>query len=96
MELVGDMGHVESRFGLIGNSVSVGVKKVHDLNQMCRRLRNHFGRTRWYSYVMMLKRKLVLVRLVRVIILTQDRCTVCTEHTIGSENILDTPAGTSR
>ena len=25
------------------------------------------------------------------VILTQDRCTVCTEHTIGSENILDAP-----
>ena len=25
------------------------------------------------------------------VILTQDRCTVCTERTIGSENILDAP-----
>jgi len=28
------------------------------------------------------------------VILTQDRCTVCTEHTIGSEIILDAPEGT--
>ena len=29
-------------------------------------------------------------------ILTQDRCTVCTERTIGSEIILDAPDGTPR
>jgi hypothetical protein len=26
----------------------------------------------------------------------QDRCTVCTEHTIGSENVLDAHNGTAR
>jgi hypothetical protein len=31
-----------------------------------------------------------------VLILTQDRCTVCAEHSIGSEIILDTPDGTLR
>ena len=31
----------------------------------------------------MLKWKLVLVRLEIVLILTQDRCMVCVEHTIG-------------
>ena len=31
-----------------------------------------------------------------VLILTQDRCTVCAEHTVGSENILDKPDGTPR
>ena len=30
------------------------------------------------------------------VILTQDRCTVCTERTIGLEIILDAPEGTSR
>ena len=29
-------------------------------------------------------------------ILTQDRCTVCAERTIGSEIILDAPDGTTR
>ena len=28
-----------------------------------------------------------------VLILTQDRCTVCVEHTIGSEIVLDAPDG---
>ena len=32
----------------------------------------------------------------KVLILTQDRCTVFAEHTIGWEIILDTPDGTSR
>ena len=50
MELLGDVGHVESR----------------------------------------------LVRLETVQILTQDRCTVCAERTIGSEIILDARNGTPR
>jgi hypothetical protein len=29
-----------------------------------------------------------------VLILTQDRCTVCTKHTIGSETVLHAPDGT--
>jgi hypothetical protein len=35
--------------------------------------------------------KLVLVHLEIVLILTQDRCTVCSERTIGSEIVLDAP-----
>ena len=31
-----------------------------------------------------------------VLILTQDRCTVCVECTIGSEIVLDAPVGTPR
>ena len=31
-----------------------------------------------------------------VLILMQDRCTVCVEHTIGSEIVLDAPDGTPR
>jgi hypothetical protein len=36
------------------------------------------------------------VRLEIVLILTQDRCTVCAEHTIGSEIIFGAPDGTPR
>ena len=32
----------------------------------------------------------------KVLILTQDRCMVCVEHTIGWEIILDAPDGTPR
>jgi hypothetical protein len=49
MELLGDVGHVESCFSLFGDSVSVGARLVHGLRQMYHQLRNHFGRTRWYS-----------------------------------------------
>jgi hypothetical protein len=37
---------------------------------------------------------LVLVYLEIVLIVTQDRCTVCVERTIGSKIVLDTPDGT--
>ena len=39
---------------------------------------------------------LVLVGLEIVLILTQHRCTVCAEHTTGSEIIMDVPDGTPR
>jgi hypothetical protein len=57
MELVGDMGHVESCFGPFRDSVSVSVSEINvlGLRQTYHRLWNHFGRTRWYSYVMRLE-----------------------------------------
>ena len=45
---------------------------------------------------MRLKWKLVSVSLEIVLMLSQDRCTVCVEHIIGSKIILDTPDGTPR
>ena len=42
------------------------------------------------------KWKLILVYLEIVLILTQDRCTVCDEGNIGSEIVLDAPDGTPR
>jgi hypothetical protein len=60
------------------------------------RLRNRFGRTRWYSKVMRLKWKLDSVSLEILLILMQDRCTFCAKRTIGSEIVLDTPDGTAR
>jgi hypothetical protein len=49
ISLLGVMGHEESRFGLFGDSVSIGARYVHDLRQTYHTLRNHFGCTRWYS-----------------------------------------------
>ena len=46
--------------------------------------------------MMMLKWKLVSVLLEIVLILTQDRCMVCVEHTIGLEIILYAPDETPR
>ena len=49
MELLADVCHTESHFGLFGDSVSFGARKVHGLRLMHDRLRNSFGRTHWYS-----------------------------------------------
>ena len=49
MELLGDVGHVESSFGPLGDSVSIGARKVHGLLQTYHRLINHFGRIQWNS-----------------------------------------------
>jgi hypothetical protein len=49
MELLGDVGHVESCFGTFGDSVSVRARFVRGLRQTYHRLRNHFPRTRRYS-----------------------------------------------
>jgi hypothetical protein len=45
MELLGDVGHVESRFSPFGDNVNIGARYVHGLRQTYHRLRNHFGRT---------------------------------------------------
>jgi hypothetical protein len=42
MELLGDVGHVESLFFLFGDNVSVGVRLVHGLRQTYHRLRKSF------------------------------------------------------
>jgi hypothetical protein len=42
MELLCDVGHVESRFGLFGDSVSVGARKVHGWHQTHDRLGKSF------------------------------------------------------
>ena len=39
---------------------------------------------------------LILVRLDTVLVSVQDRCMVCTKHTIGSEIIFDALDGTPR
>jgi hypothetical protein len=87
---------VEVHFSPIGDSVGVCARQVHGLCQTYLRLRNHFGRTRWYSLVTRLKRKLVSVHLETMLVLVQDRCTVCAERTTGSEIILDAHDETAR
>ena len=69
---------------------------LYDLCQTYHRLRNHFGNTQWCFKVMRLKWKYVLVYLEIVLILAQDRCTVCAKCTIGLEIVLDAPGGTPR
>ena len=96
MELLGCTGQVEARFSPFGDCVDLNARLMHGLRQMHYRLRNHFGCTRWYSDVMWVKWILVLVHLQIVLVSTQDRSTVCTERTIGSEISLDAPDGTPR
>ena len=45
MELLGDVGHVESFFDPFGDSVSASARKVPGMPQTYHRLKNHFGRT---------------------------------------------------
>jgi hypothetical protein len=49
IEVLGDVGHMESCFGPFGDSVSVHARLVHSLRQTGPRLRNLFGHIRWYS-----------------------------------------------
>jgi hypothetical protein len=41
VELLGDVGHVESHMFLFGDTVSVGARLMHDLRQMYHQLRMH-------------------------------------------------------
>ena len=86
------------KWNLVSVCLEIVLVSVQDRCTVCalwyRWLRNHFGRTQWYSYVMRLKWKIVLVYLKIVLMLTQDRCTVCVEQV--SEIILNAPDGTPR
>jgi hypothetical protein len=96
MELVSDVGRVESRFSPFGDSVSVSARSEHGLHRTYNRHRNHFGRSRSDSYVTRPKWKLGSVRFGIVLLLMQDWCLVCTKCSKGIEIILDTLEGTPR
>jgi hypothetical protein len=42
MELLGNLDHVESCFGLFVDSANLDARLVYGLRQECHRLRNHF------------------------------------------------------
>ena len=94
MVLLRDVGLVEACFGPFGDSVNLGARLVHNLRRMYHKHGNHFGHIRWHSNVMLVKWKLFLVYLEIVLISGQYRGTLCAEHTIGPEIILDAPDGT--
>jgi hypothetical protein len=96
MVRLGDEAQVVACLGPFGDCVIVGARQVHGLRQMYHRLRIHFGRTRWNSYVMWVMWNLVLVYLETVSVLVQDRCMVGAKATVGSKIILDAPDGTPR
>jgi hypothetical protein len=86
----------EAHYDPFGDSYNFGARKVHGLHQMYHGPGNYFWHTRWYSYVMYVKWKVVSVYLEIVLVRTQDSCMVCAEGTIGLEIILHTPDGTPR
>jgi hypothetical protein len=45
MELLGDVGHVEARFGIFGDSANLDTRNVHGLRITYQRLKNRFGHT---------------------------------------------------
>jgi hypothetical protein len=96
MELVTDVGRVESRFSPFGDSVSVSARLEHGLLRTYHRQRNCFRRSRSDSYVMRLKWNLDSVRLEIVLLLMQDWCSVCVECAVGSKIVLEAPDGTPR
>jgi hypothetical protein len=51
MVLLGVEAQVQGRFDLFGDGAHLGTRLVHSLRQMFHRLRNRFGRTRWYTKV---------------------------------------------
>ena len=96
MVLLGDEAQVEAQFGPFGDSANFDARQVHDLRQTYHRLKNQFGHTRWNSQVMWIMWNLISVYLVIVLVLVQDTCMVCAEHTIGSKIIWDAANVTPR
>ena len=87
------IAQLEARFGFFGDSANLDVRSMHGLHRTYHRLENHFGRTRWNSYVMWVLWNLVLARLEIVLVSVQDRCMVCPKRTTSSKISLDTPDG---
>jgi hypothetical protein len=85
---------VDARFGLFGDSANIDARLVHGLRRTYHRLRNHFGCTRWISYVTLVMWNLVSIHLEIVVVSVQDRHTVCAKHRL--EMIMDGPDGTPR
>jgi hypothetical protein len=91
-----DEAQVQARFGPFGDSANLDARLVQGLCRTYHWLRNHFGSSRWNSKVTWVMWNLVSVRLKTVLVLVQDRCMVCAEHTTGSEIVLDAHNGTAR
>jgi Cu/Ag efflux pump CusA len=71
MVLLGDEAQVDACFGLFGDSANLDARLVQGLRRTYHRLRNHFGRTRWISYVTLVMWKLVLMHLETMVVSVQ-------------------------
>jgi hypothetical protein len=85
---------VDAPFGLFGDSANLDARLVHGLRRTYHRFRNHFGRTRWFSYVTLVMWNLVSIHFKTEVVSVQDRCMVCAKHR--SEIVLLAPDGTPR
>ena len=91
--LLGDEAQVDARFALFGDSANLDARSVHGLRRTYQRLGNNFGRARWKILGYVGHVQSCLGQFGTVLVLMQDRCTVCAKRTIGSETILDAPDG---
>ena len=94
MELLGDVGHVES------HSVRLEMVSVCKVGAWFA-LNVPKAQISFWTHPMELLGDVGhvesrSVRLEMVLVLVQDRCTVCAERTIGSDIVLDAPDGTPR
>ena len=85
---------VDARFGLFGDSTSVGARYVHGLRQMLHWLRIILDAADYTPRCEAHVEYPISVNLEIVLILTQDRCTVCAKRTIGLENCFGHTDGT--
>ena len=94
MEVLGDTGHVESRFCPFRDGVCVGAGQVHGLRQTYHRLRKLF----WMLPMVLLCDEAQVIACFGPLgdIADADRCTVCAKRTIGLEIIVDAPDATPR
>jgi hypothetical protein len=61
MELLGDVGRVESYFIPFGDTDNLDARLVHGLRQTYHSLRSHYGRTGWNSNLISVHFETVLV-----------------------------------
>ena len=90
LELLGDVGHLTSHFGLFGTVLV----SVQDKCMVCAKRTIGLEIILDAPNVHLSDEAQVVARFSPFghdVILMQDRCTVCTERTIGSEIILDAP-----
>ena len=77
MVLLGEEAQVKARYNLFGDSANLDAKQVHGLHGMYHMLGNTFGCNRQNSQMTCVIWNLASVRLEIILVLVQDRCTVC-------------------
>ena len=94
MVLPGDEAQLDGSFDPFGDSANLDARSVHGLRRTYQRLGNNFGRARWKILGYVGHVQSCLGQFGTVLVLMQDRCTVCAKRPIGSEIILDAPNAT--